>query len=292
MKLFKLDNVYYYIHKNFKNLVKSWNNDTNTIREKESELYNRMSKMIQKQNGQRSHYYKPHIISIKSKQISSYINTISNFDEKLILLKNIQKIFLEVSKHLYRRFDPHMIYTFSNQIHLVFYYNDYGNFLYNGNIKRILTSLVSYTSILVANEFTKNNIDLDFCFEGTLVEIDKEYEALNYIIWTQYDCKRNTLTLLYRCLSEEKSLLNFIKLDYMEKEINNITPIDYTLVNGLVLKKKIYNKEIDGNKFDKLIKNEYDDIDETIRRNLEIDIVWFPNDFKENLDKYIIKKYL
>lgn len=268
-------------------------------KEKHSQLYNRMHKLIKSQNGDNTHYYKPHIVSIKSKQILQYINKNTKYEDKIMLLKTFQKIFVETSEELYKKFDPHMIYTFNNEIHMVFYHNDYGNFLYDGNIKKILTTCVSYTSILVARELKKYNIELDFCFEGTFVEIHKDYEALNYIIWRQYDCKRNTLTLLYKCLKQEMELLNFIKLDLIEKEINEITPIDYTLIYGLVLKKREYIKEIydvNDNDNKNIVTTESDKniecITETIRRKLEINIKWFPENFKETLNEYIISKYL
>ena len=267
--------------------------DKNLKYEKPSSLQKRMKTLVKTYNGNKCHYYRPHIVSLRSKQILAYLNKVTELTDKVMMLKTFQKIFTNVCKKLLDKYDPHVIYTFSNEIHVVFYYNDYGNFLYDGNVNKILTSLVSYASILVASELTKLDINLDFCFEGTFVEIKQDYEALNYLIARQFACKVNTINLLYKCLDDVDNCIDFLKIDNMENKINEKMPIDYTFVLGITLKKKLYNKKTNPNEYKK-IENEgdFDEYTEYIRKRIEINCIWFSDNFMENMEEYISNKFL
>jgi tRNA(His) 5'-end guanylyltransferase len=249
-------------------------------------LDNRMRNYI-KNNNKQCHGFKPFVITIKSKQLSEYINNITDFHEKVKLLNTIQDIFFETSKIIYTKFDPHLIYTFQNEINVVFFYNDTGTFIYNGDINKIVTNIVSVVSIEVYKRLCQPNFDLNF--HGHFVEFDVDYEVLNYLVWRQMDCKRNTITLLYRCYNEyndECDNLNVegIKVLDMVSVLNNKTGIDINqkyiyLLTGNIIKKYLFYK----------IKNENDE-NIIVRRSVGIENIYFSDNFKMVLRKYIINK--
>jgi len=171
------------------------------------EIKIRMSKYINK-NNKKCHPFKPFVVSLKSRQILSYFNYLTSIDDKLKFIDKFNEIMITVSKKLYTQYDPHMIYTFHDEIHLVFFYNENGNYLYSGDINKIITTLVSYTSIEMTKILTKRSIDLEFVYKGQFIQFDNDYEILNYIIWRQFDCKRNIITLLYKCINLENFLNN------------------------------------------------------------------------------------
>jgi tRNA(His) 5'-end guanylyltransferase len=266
------------------------NSITGTIQD-QSTLDNRMRNYI-KNNNKQCHGFKPFIITIKSRQLSEYINIITDFDEKVKMLNNIQDILFETSKVIYTRFDPHLIYTFQNEINIVFFYNDNGTFIYNGDINKIVTNIVSVVSIEVYKRLSQPNFDLNFY--GHFVEFDIDYEVLNYLVWRQMDCKRNTITLLYRCYNEydiNKYDINGIKVIDMISFLNNKTGKDIYqeymhLLTGNIIKKCLFYK----------IKNERDEKDDVkdknviIRRSIGIENIYFSDNFKNVLRKYIINK--
>lgn len=263
---------------------------------KTESLQQRMTDYIKKSNSKKCHPYKPHIISLKSHNLLSYINNITTIDEKLYLFKKYNNVLIEVCKELYNTYDPSMIYCFNNEIHLVFYHNNTGDYLYNGDITKTLTSMASYVSILFTKKMEELNSDIIPIFSGILVEFDKEYETLNYIIWRQFDCKRNNTTLLYKCYNKD-SLTNTdlynVKIDYMLSRLDDIPP---QLINGNIIKKQIYYTSINISEF-------YDRIDVTpkmvikqeelvTRRDFNIEHIKLNEDFKKNMKKYIKNKLL
>ena len=265
-------------------------------------LKTRMKKNIAKLNSDKCHYYKPHIISIKSYQILNFLNTVTDFDEKVKNLVLFQKILYESVKPLYKNCSPNMVYTFLDEIHLVFFYNDYGNYIYDGNINKTITAMTSSISVNFCKELCTRGIDFDFTFSGQIVEFDKDYETLNYLIWRQNDCKRNTLTILYKCLHLDLFLENNldlnIKLSDIKKDIDNILNKDVELslvhlIRGNIIKKhqQVYckiqdNKDNKDNKDAKDAKDNKDDIMVT-RNRLYIEHFLFTDDFDKNFEKYI-----
>lgn len=262
-------------------------------------LENRMKKNVDKFNSGKFHYFKPYIVSIKSRQILSFLNNTTSFDSKIKDLEMFQNILYETSKELYIKFDPNLIYTFQDEIHLVFFYNDNGNYMYDGNINKIITTIASFASISVFKQLQKKGIELEFSFNSKFVEFDKDFETLNYLVWRQNDCKRNIISLLYKCLHVDLFLENNIdlnvKLDHLKDDINKIlnTDIEISLIHllrGNIIKK---HKQI----VDYLIGNENDtdknqnkenEENETVTRNI-IHIEHFL--FADNFDK-IFKKYI
>ena len=271
-------------------------NNNNCNKKDENSLEKRMKKIIEKDNGKIRHYYKPYIVSLKSKTLLTYINNVKNdkennkendkennfLNDKIDLLQNINEILINVSKNLYNKFDPTMIYTFHNEINLVFFYNDNGESIYDGNINKTLTSIVSYASILISKELNKKNISIDFVFDGHFVEFDKDYEILNFLVWRQFQCKRNTITLLYKCL-KNKNDINNLTLDDMKYSLPIVSQEFFT---GNILKKRKCNSLIEYP-----LNNEIKTV-EKVRKNICIEYLYFHKNFSNVFEKYIKTKIL
>jgi len=212
----------------------------------EAGIQSRMKMLETRYNSETCHPYKPHIFSLKSKNLLAYVNSLSNLDDKLSLFEKYNNILKNVCSKLYDRFDPTFIYTFNNEIHLVFYYNDEGHFQYDGNLNKSLSKMTSYASIMMSKELQQNDINIDFTFECSFVEFDIDYECLNYIIWRQLDCKRNITTLLYKCHKNDNSFnVNGLKLIDLENELYNNYSEDKikNLLYGIIVKKELVQNE-------------------------------------------------
>jgi tRNA(His) 5'-end guanylyltransferase len=283
----------------------------------ESSLRIRMKNLESKQNDNSCHPYKPHIVSLKSRKLLNYLNKITSFEKKFEMFENYNKIMENVCSKLYDRFDPHLIYTFNNEIHLVFYFNDDGEFVYDGDINKTLTNVVSYASVIMTIELLNNNLEADFTFEGTFTEFDVDYETLNYLIWRQSDCKRNIVNLLYKCYKNdiylEKLMKDYpddLKIDLspdgkkvkdLEKLLNYYHP-NYSeqlknLSLGTIFKKKIIQKTNNDEIVLSHNKNGFEITSKRLENNSERkELVNFTfclhDNFSEIMDTYIIEKYL
>uniref|UniRef100_A0A6C0DUS9 Uncharacterized protein n=1 Tax=viral metagenome TaxID=1070528 RepID=A0A6C0DUS9_9ZZZZ len=269
----------------------------------ENSLQTRMKHYLSRYNSE-CHYYKPRIISLKSKKLLFFVNHLTTLDEKLEILKEHNQMLIDVCSKLYKRFDPHMIYTFNNEIHLVFYYNDEGDVLYYGDVNKLITSIVSYASVYMEKKLSEKGMNIDFIFNGEFVEFDKDYETLNYIIWRQLDCKRNNTVLLYRCLKQSeildnKLVLDKIKNEEMIEELKTYKSIDESIFNGNIIKRQLYYKErsskdnsskkIQNNKESK---REWSENGMYTRKRLVVDNINLVDNFKENAKKYIYNKVM
>jgi tRNA(His) 5'-end guanylyltransferase len=271
----------------------------------ENSLRTRMKHYLSRYNSY-CHYYKPHIISLKSKKLLFFVNHLTSFDEKLEILKEHNQMLVGVCSKLYERFDPHMIYTFNNEIHLVFYYNDDGDVLYYGNINKLTTSIVSYASICMEKFLSQKGVNIDFLFEGEFVEFDKDYETLNYLIWRQLDCKRNNTVLLYRCLKQNEILdsklnLDKIKIEEMQKEFKNYRSeqnkteldINESIFTGNIIKRQLYYKEgVPKKEIEYNEKQQEAEPKLYSRKRLVVEHFDLVNNFKENARKYIYNKVM
>lgn len=296
------------------NNYNNYNNNNKKHNFNENSLRTRMKHYLARHNSN-CHYYKPHIISLKSKKLLFFVNYLTTLEEKLEIFKDHNKMLIDVCSKLYERFDPHMIYTFNNEIHLVFYYNDEGDVLYYGDVNKLITSIVSYASICMEKKLSEKGVNIDFLFNGEFVEFDKDYETLNYLIWRQLDCKRNNTVLLYRCLKQNeildnKLVIDKIKNEEMSKEIQDYIHIDESIFNGNIIKRQIYYKErsIAENSENKITENkitenritenknkvekEWSENGMYIRKRLVVDHINLVNNFKENARKYIYNKVM
>lgn len=252
------------------------------VNNKNNTLDNRMRSLVVK-NNKNCHGFKPFIVSVKSKQLMSHISHLTSFSDKVKLLKAVQDILFESSKVIYKRYNPHLIYTFQNEINIVFFYNDQGNFVYNGNINKIITGIVSCISIEV---YKRLFIELDFT--GQFVEFDIDYEILNYLVWRQMDCRRNIVTLLYKCYNmnhvfddtvEVDGLKNEYMIGFLNEDMDNsecITERYKSLLTGNIIKKYVFRK-----------RSESDSNEIIIRKSVGVDHFYFSQNFKETLSKYI-----
>jgi hypothetical protein len=260
----------------YKNTVKNDDVDNN--------LDLRMRKTVTNYNNKKCHGFQPFVISLKCKSLMRYINELKTFDKKTNQLNELQDIMLEIGKMLYAKYDPHLIYTFQNEINLVYNYNDQGNYIYDGNINKMLTSITSYVSVFFTKCLMKHNIDLDVNFFGQFVEFNIDYEVLNYLIWRQMDCKRNTISLLYKCVNFEDFLSMTESIDNMSienmlfdinKKLDKRVECDYkNLLTGNVIKKYLFHK---------LVKQSVCNYMDKLKTQLKQDIK--SNEDKSNEDK-------
>jgi hypothetical protein len=212
-----------------------------------------------------SNYY---VISLKSKSLLKILNSRSNFDEKTNELAENNIILKKICKILYDKYDPIMIYCFNNEINLVFVNND--SALYNGNISKLVCNIASCASVLSSKQVKE-----DIYFDGMFLEFTKTCELLNYLVWRQFDCRRNTVTSLYKCFIGDLPIDN-ISVEEMEKCFD--VPKD--LFYGTVMKKCMvaYTKG---------------DENQTIIRNKVVcNHFYLAEDFSNVLEKYLGTKYL
>jgi hypothetical protein len=250
-------------------------------------LVERMQDIVNIYNNKEFNSYYPRIISLKSKEILKLVNSLGGINneignknyikDKLLNWEQYNKIILNISKECYNRFNPSMIYTFNDEMHMVFYdQSDYQE-TYNNNINKILTTMTSFVSNKFTKEFIKNNIDMEFTVSGKYVEFRYEYEVLNYLIWRQFDCRRNNIITLYKCINsnvESMSLENITQELFHYLNDLNISYDDIQfIICGNILKKQKDN--------DKSSRKELIVINEVLHEN-----------FSHNLQKYIMNNYL
>jgi len=248
-----------------------------------SSLHVRMENIVDNYNNCYFEEYKPYVISIKSKEILEYINSVQNsFEDKIQQFNNYNKILVSVSKECYQRFNPNVIYSFNDEIHLVFFNTIDFPYLYNGNINKTITTIVSVITRQFTKEFLSANIDFNFTCSGKYAIFKHEYEVLNYLIWRQNDCKRNNTFTLYKYFDSD---LNGKSLQYMSKALSYyLSKLELSfdlrkIVYGNVIKKEIIYVE---NKDKEL------SVKKVITTNHDI----LALNFDENLQKLIYNRYL
>jgi tRNA(His) 5'-end guanylyltransferase len=284
----------------FYDIINKWLTTSGT------KLDTRMRGYVKTHNHKQCHGFKPFIVTLKSRGILNYLNGLAEFDDKVCQLETIQDVLFNASKGLYKIFDPNLIYTFENEINVVFFYNDSGIYLFDGNVNRLITSISSYMSIEVYKEMMKVGIDLDSSFSAQFVEFDIDYEVLNYLVWRQMDCRRNTITLLYKCMNIDAMLdgnhiIEKVRINNMIEDINEKYGKDKIgnlnhLLTGSVIKKyvfyKVSNKEWKKTSNRKSKKLDSKDNTEGIvtRKSVGVEHFFFSDNFKSNLQKYVINK--
>jgi hypothetical protein len=229
-------------------------------------LYERMSGYI-KHNNVVFKKYNGYIITIKSVDVLKKLNTVKRFDNKVLELEAHNELLKQACIELLKEIQPTLIYSFNNEIHLVF--ND-SNYLYNGNITKKLSKCVSLSTIALSKAFNRSIV----C-TGYAVEFYKNHEILNYLIWRQYDCKRNTLNLLYKCKNPDKEIP---KLSVIENDIE----INKKIIYGIFVKQKLVT--INDKKQKEYLRNTI-----VIEEDGEL---LFDKDFDNNLENLINSKYI
>lgn len=247
----------------------------------------RMQDLIKKFNDNKFDIYKPYIISLKSKEILEYLNyNSSSIEDKINQWKNYNNILLNVTQLCYNRFNPSMIYTFNDEIHMVFYDTlDYPD-LYNRNINKNLTIITSFVTHHFTKEFIRCNLDFEFTISSKYIEFSLEYETLNYLVWRQLDCKRNNIITLIKYFNNNIKSVNLT--DITQELFHNLHDLNITftdlefLIHGNILKKELIDNDI-------ITSQCYTN---KSRKRIKISHNLLYKNFKENLDKYILNKYL
>lgn len=223
----------------------------------ENSLHNRMKELSTKWNGYNIHPFKPTIVTLTSHNLLKFINTLSSYDNKIKFYEQWNSVYKKTSEQLYKKFNPSMIYYFNDEINLVFYHNDYGEMWANGNLHKMISNISSYTTRCLSLELIKIGVDLDFCFNCKVVQFDDKYETLNWIIWRQADCRKNTIALLYKCYhldfvdrknlgilnrilnSKIKGLMTSELEMFLYEKLQDVVGLDKLLL-GTILKKQIH----------------------------------------------------
>lgn len=253
-------------------------------------LSSRMTNLVKSHNSDSVHSYKPFVISLNCKKILKYINKKTKVDNKIDFFIEYNKILIEICKNLYYEFDPTFIYTFNNEINLVYYYSENSNYRFNGNIHVSLTRMASAASLELYNKLSKSSLfaneTLDnshFSFDGVIVEFNKDYEAFNYIIWRQYDCLRNTFNMLYTChhINTPDFTIRHVKLKDIEHEICRHYSIPNQIKYGILLKKKVYRIPNETDKYNPITRKKIVEISKDLTEN-----------FSQNVKKYLFEKEL
>jgi len=255
-----------------------------------SGLFERMKEYTNRYNSRELHGFKPFVLTLKSKRLLMYINKMvehETVDAKTAMYNTLYGVIKNVCERLYNHFDPELIYTFNDEIHLVFN-GESTPLMFNGNINKILTNTVSATSVYFAEESLKiglsnPNFPKSCIFEGTCVEFSRDYEAFNYIIWRQFDCKRNNMSLMYAIYMSDKRSLNGKAIDEIEDELASVGISD-AIKYGMIIKKEEYNITVDS--VDTL-----DQID-VKRKRFTYSSIDLSQDFKENVNTFLYQKYL
>uniref|UniRef100_A0A6C0E0M7 tRNAHis guanylyltransferase catalytic domain-containing protein n=1 Tax=viral metagenome TaxID=1070528 RepID=A0A6C0E0M7_9ZZZZ len=256
----------------------------------DSGLFERMKGYSKRYNSKELHGFKPFVLTLKSKKLLTYINKIGESDgysieSKIATFNTLYGGIKNVCEKLYNHFDPTFIYTFNDEIHMVF--NGDTPILYNGNINRLLTNAVSVTSVYFTEEVTEGlliGFPKSCFFEGTCVEFSRDYEVFNYIIWRQFDCKRNNMSLFYAIYSSDKHSLNGKSIDTLESELVDVSISD-AIKYGILIKKEIYNLMVDA--LDQVITK-----DVMTRKRFIYSSIDLSSDFKENVNTFLYQKYL
>lgn len=240
----------------------------------------RMKNLSKKWNSYCVHPFKPTIVTLKSYELLRFINTQSTYDEKILFYKSWNEIYKNVCEQLYNDFSPSMIYYFNDEIHLVFYFNEFGEIWGNGNVHKLITTITSSTTSYLCKQLYKNNIELNFSFNSKIVQFDDKYESLNWIIWRQLDCKKNIITSLYKCFSNLN--VNNIKINAMENAMENTLQNENIneLTLGTIMKKQ---KQVN------LTENENNLY---IRNEIQLFHIDLKSNFVNNFNMFIKQKYL
>jgi hypothetical protein len=200
-------------------------------------LDERMNEMIHKMNGKQFHPYKVHIVTLRSKQILRYLNKTMSIDEKQQQIDNYYAKMMPVISKCSNEFDPTFVYICNDELHFVFYYNDEGEFRYNGNIHKTMSSITSYVSIQVAKVFPE--IDY-FYYKTKVIEFDKDYESLNYLVWRQTNSTNNNFQIFYKCLYPNNDMTNLntseIHFELMKTKIDLLS---FTNLYGVAVKRRL-----------------------------------------------------
>lgn len=198
-------------------------------------LNERMSYYINKYNGKTFHPYKPHVITLKSKQVLKYLNKPMTIQEKQTHLDSYYTKVKEVVKKCYHQFDPTLVFLVNDEFHFVFYFNEEGDFRYNGNIMKMSSSINSFVSVEMSKLYST---EFDFYYTAQALEFEEDDEVLNYLIWRQSNGKNNNFQNFYKCMYPKSDIMG-MTLEQIDNELMN-SQMELTALSniyGLLVKK-------------------------------------------------------
>lgn len=178
-------------------------------------LPQRMDFYLDKYNSFKSHSYKGHVVVIKSKRILDLFKSSKNSLEKLDM---IHSSMINICHGLMEKYNPRLIYTFSDEVHLVFMYNDNTSYIFNGNVHKLLTN-VSSTMAFLISKFGLISVNPEIT--AKFVQFSNDYELLNFIAWKQS-----------HCFSKSQEMAPYL----------NVDNVPFWFKYGTFLKKKIFVK--------------------------------------------------
>lgn len=240
------------------------------------QLSERMAALVRKQNADRFHPYKAHIVSVRSKELLNMVNSIEDVSLKIEKIEAIHGALLQACKEAYHVYNPHAMFVLHNEVHFVFFYSDDDrhDFIFNGDVMKTVTSIASFMSVAVLCTLQSDMKigPVTPMFTGNAVEFDEDFEALNYLVWRQYDTRRHIIELLYKCCHPGTGTYKCSLADMTNKlsELGLLYFLNAAVVLGSVLKKK----ESEG------------------RRSFVVGSFVMSDSFSDTMQRYIVNKYL
>jgi tRNA(His) 5'-end guanylyltransferase len=145
--------------------------------------------------------------------------------------------------------------------------------------------MISSFASVASSKYTS----LDILFDATFVEFDKDYEIVNYLVWRQKDCKRNSTTLLYKCVHNTNNAEN-ISLYHIQQEMNDLSIPDW-ITRGHIMKKERLLEPVNQ---DPVIINEHTTVVPESKERIRLATHHFDFDknFQYTFYSFIEEKYL
>lgn len=178
----------------------------------------------------------PFVVRLDGRGFSRYTKNMKfkkPFDMTLV------KVMQEVTKEMVERNQAILGYTQSDEITLVFKPE---NTMFSGRIEKICSTFSAMTTLLfsiklekmikedvpdttLANQMIENSLKLLPTFDCRVFSVPTKREALNAVLWREYDATKNSINVLAQSLFSHKELqnLNTKELQYkmlVEKDVN------------------------------------------------------------------------
>lgn len=172
-----------------------------------------MSSALEYYNSESFNNKQMYIISVRSKSFAKFLNEKSpSFGQKLKEFEEHNNILNKISKQLFNKFNPTMIYTFNDEFLLIF-----NRSLVNTNINKQLTSITSYITRLLTLELINQDINLDFTMSAKWISFSNDKNIFKYIVSRQNRCTLLNLNLLYNYFEKSDRLPTYILLNKFTK---------------------------------------------------------------------------
>lgn len=208
-------------------------------------LSERMRSIASKFNSTKCHAFNGFIVQLKSKKILQHFNQMSVSTNPS---DSVHSIMLQISHQLAKTYNPTLIYTFNDEILMVFMYNEHGHSLFDRNINNILTHVTGTASYLGTYYEVlgkdQHNLLRNPEFQARFIQFKNDYDVLNYLVWRQHHCQANNLNSLYMFIENIKATTTLdAVLEFFENK--NIDVPDW-FQYGTFVKKALMKKHADS----------------------------------------------